>query len=451
MIESPSCHAEALQHEIHKSVSSLHQRLVAPPTDLTQKIQQLIHGNTILTYYLRMSWLRKLSFLNELIKRIKSLDTMRLVIDTLQPLLGKLTSYCKSTTATPMNFDKVLNDHDRMFSGDILEENIALDLAWFESIEDQEQVAYLIAFIRLSGHALIRIFIANLQSALVERLKVQALQANHIDEKEEKKNSSESHYKHDLDDPKHQKCVQLQKKWEKTIGEYRKKVLGKKKEKASTKSKDKKSKNKKTKKAKKKNKKKRKGGKDEPLDWIQIMPIMIVKKIFNHLDKKSLNRAKKVNTYWKWAIGELLKDRKARKSLNKSDKKLRKASGSECFFPESEFLEGKARVSHTERRLQKLQMRGAILEELRQNSRVAQNTNALITEAMKLAPYVSDLTMYPRVERKNGAIFKRPEFLVKDLGIICVEGDDLSESEEDTGGQGTRFSSSVASSGSDRF
>ncbi|XP_044253463.1 uncharacterized protein LOC123004327 [Tribolium madens] len=430
MIESPSRHAEDIQNAIQQSSSSIHQRSVTTSAELTQKIQELIHGNTILTYYLRMSWQRKLSFFDELIKRIKSLATMKLAISTLQSLLGKLTAYCKSTTATPMNYDKVLYDHDRMLDKDILEENIALDLEWFESIEDQEQVAYLIAFLSISGQALMWIFIANLQSELAHRLKTQVKKE---EEKEEKKDS-EGLQTHDLDDPKHQKCLQLEKIWVESMGKFRKKVYTEKE-------------------PQKKSKKTKKKGKDESLDWIQIMPIMIVKKIFNYLDKKSLTRAKKVNAYWKWAIGDLLKDRKVHKSLNKIDKKLRKASGG-CFSPESDFSEVRERVGHTERRLRKLQTRGAILEQLRQTSLPADKTYALITDAFQtfseIAPFVSDVTMYPRVERKNSPIWKKPKFIVKDLEIICEDTGDLSLSEDDTGIH-TNFSSSVPTVGSDAF
>lgn len=53
------------------------------------------------------------------------------------------------------------------------------------------------------------------------------------------------------------------------------------------------------------------------------MPIYIVKKIFSYLDNKTLKKAQKVNEYWKWAIGDYLKDKKMRKSMNKTNKKLK--------------------------------------------------------------------------------------------------------------------------------
>ena len=44
-----------------------------------------------------------------------------------------------------MDFDRVLADHDRMMDPEILVPTIHSDLQWYESLDDQEQVAYLMS------------------------------------------------------------------------------------------------------------------------------------------------------------------------------------------------------------------------------------------------------------------------------------------------------------------
>lgn len=201
------------------------------------------------------------------------------------------------------------------------------------------------------------------------------------------------------------------------------------------------------------------------------MPIIIVKKIFSHLDKKSLTQAKKVNLFWKWAVEELIKDRKACKTLKKMDRKLKKPCGGECKFSEAEFHDPKPRISRTDRRVEKLQNRGAIIEELRQTSRVADNEFALIVEFFKvfvkiffpkikklslqnskeMELFFSKITMYPRVVRTNSPIYKRPAYIVKDLGLISEETEELSDSEDDLTRESLHIVSSIDTGGSDEF
>lgn len=47
-----------------------------------------------------------------------------------------------------------------------------------------------------------------------------------------------------------------------------------------------------------------------------------MKKIFSYLDKKTLNKAKTVNEYWKYVITDYLKEVATRKKLDKEIEKI---------------------------------------------------------------------------------------------------------------------------------
>lgn len=129
---------------------------------------------------------------------------------------------------------------------------------------------------RLSAQEMIRIFMKNLKIAYEKRLKSCTFQSEKIME-DQISEPPEFVYAYDPNDPKHQKCLDLEKQWDKSIGELRKKVEKEKKhekketsKKTKTKETNKKTKKKETsKKAKKKQKKKNKDkSDDQPLDWV---------------------------------------------------------------------------------------------------------------------------------------------------------------------------------------
>lgn len=57
--------------------------------------------------------------------------------------------------------------------------------------------------------------------------------------------------------------------------------------------------------------------KDEYFFKLQMLPIWIMKYILSMLDKKTLNNAKNVNSYWKTVVQSLLDERKARNKIDK--------------------------------------------------------------------------------------------------------------------------------------
>ena len=191
---------------------------------------------------------------------------------------------------------------------------------------------------------MIRILYCRLQETYNERIRHSSPLVKSSEEKDHEESVPVVPMEHNPDDPKHQKVLELEKQWNQTINKMKEDLAkrmptskqekqGKSKKKGSMKSKDK----------KKKNKKKED---EDQMDWVcikeatiatnlllqvQLMPIWIVKKIFSYLDKKTLAKAKKVNAYWKWAIEELAKDKKVRKMLDKSNKKLKVVLLSLCL------------------------------------------------------------------------------------------------------------------------
>lgn len=54
---------------------------------------------------------------------------------------------------------------------------------------------------------------------------------------------------------------------------------------------------------------------------LQVLPVWIVKKIFNYLDAKTLKKIKNVNSYWAYIVMEIAEEKKAMKFINKHIKK----------------------------------------------------------------------------------------------------------------------------------
>lgn len=143
----------------------------------------------------------------------------------------------------------------------------------------------LAALLRISGGAIISKLYKRILKLYTERVHELALLASASKEannsEEEEQQSKPFEYPHDPDDPKHQKCLKLEKLWNETMVHFRKEVekhqpktkkekdhakKGKKKKKGSkTKSTGK---SKKGKKKGKKGKKKKKGKKGQPVDWV---------------------------------------------------------------------------------------------------------------------------------------------------------------------------------------
>lgn len=116
------------------------------------------------------------------------------------------------------------------------------------------------------------------------------------------------------------------KKFNTMINQYRKKVEKEAGVKVVKKGKEKskKSENRKNepkKKSSSKTSKSEKGKSSQEADFIQLLPVWVVKRIFSYLDDKTLAQIKKVNEYWSYIVENLKSDNKARKSLdNKLDK-----------------------------------------------------------------------------------------------------------------------------------
>lgn len=150
------------------------------------------------------------------------------------------------------------------------------------------------------------------------------------------------------EDPQFKIVLRLRKEWDEMVGKYKSEVEGKMKNKGMKKEKKEKKKgkkgsgsgkdkNKKTGKKGKKGKGKGKQGEKEEIDWvwflfsrfeayfflqIQLLPIWVVKNIFSYLDKKTLQKIKKVNHYWDFVATDMLKEIAMRKSLNNTIKKM---------------------------------------------------------------------------------------------------------------------------------
>ncbi|KAF5269575.1 hypothetical protein FQR65_LT05913 [Abscondita terminalis] len=151
------------------------------------------------------------------------------------------------------------------------------------------------------------------------------------------------------------------------------------------------------------NKKKKTISESNDLDFLQLMPITIVKKIFGYLNSKTLKTIKQVNLYWEFAVNDLQADMKGRKTLNKCIKKMKKSLPEEQVYEESSYniLRTAYDKSYPKKRLRRLVHRGAALRKL---------TNPLVdTTAFKISSWTdksNDLDSY-YLQVENLKLFPR--------------------------------------------
>ncbi|XP_017782643.1 PREDICTED: uncharacterized protein LOC108566984 [Nicrophorus vespilloides] len=220
-----------------------------------------------------------------------------------------------------------------------LEKTIKADLDWFKNFDDDLQFNMFITLLQLGGSPLtekMSIYIREQASKLM------IMMDNQSDDNikilnESKLSSGTGCFMYtqycQSNDPSFVIVQKKQKEWADLMMKYRKEVeakvgkgaakeKGKKGKKGKKEKKGKKGKKEKVgKKSKKSKKSKSKKGKKEKntsdIDYVQVMPINVVKKILSFLDKKTLGIVSKVNEYWKYAVSSLNEDMKARKMLDK--------------------------------------------------------------------------------------------------------------------------------------
>ncbi|KAK9883253.1 hypothetical protein WA026_001441 [Henosepilachna vigintioctopunctata] len=237
-----------------------------------------------------------------------------------------------------------------MLDSVVLDESLSEDLKWFKTLDDAEQVDVIISMLRLSGGnvikkmywRLIKIFNEKALNLEVANTKYISRTSMDFPENAEKRDVTLMEYQpkykgenendYNPECPTHKKVIEGRKQWQTIMGKLKKdietellKLNDSIAQKKATKERDSANKSSKKKNKKKKKRRSKKSTSPRPkfeeTDWIQLLPVWTVKKIFSYLDKKVLQSLKNVNSYWSIISKEVLAEQKMRTQLDSIIKK----------------------------------------------------------------------------------------------------------------------------------
>lgn len=199
--------------------------------------------------------------------------------------------------------------------------------------------------------------------------------------------------KYPPDHPRSVEVTKMRKKWEEATGKLRQEVFGLKP----------------SPKAAKKP--------PESVDWLQMLPIWIVKKVLNYFDHKTLQSLKKVNKYWAFVCEGLIKDRQAKALLDQAIQRLGEASQAQNCPQQASMVK-----NPRQKRLDGLKTRGAVLETMRPKvAKPQQVQTSLVTSLPKAASICKPLekvAVFPRLIREDLLLYTRYSCVLKDVNIL---------------------------------
>ncbi|KAB0795340.1 hypothetical protein PPYR_12179 [Photinus pyralis] len=334
--------------------------------------QLMTRFNAMQGWFIRCSRIEKVKTLSEMLRLLKSINSLSTLLSLLMTIYESSYTYASLEASINFVYDKSLNDHNRAMHTPTLKKVQNADLEWFANLsEESEQTMILIGLLRLGGGAVLYQIYRRGVSLYHEVVSNTRLGESHSAQLiNRRKSRSFSDWPlvdmlispQNKENPAKMEVEQCTKIWNDAMKQYR--PLPKKSGADQTKDgkKNKKEKGKSAKKTKtgketKGGKKTKKGNDDDgELDWIQLCPIWIVKKIFGYLDAKTLKKIVGVNKYWKAAVNDFQADLKSRKLLKKFIVKFEKGTPAGC-----EIVPKRAGGADptTKKRLKRLWERGA--------------------------------------------------------------------------------------------
>lgn len=209
----------------------------------------------------------------------------------------------------------------------------------------------------------------------------------------------------------------MRKKWEEIIQKYRREVFEVKADPETPTKKPKKAPSKKA-------KKNTKATTSQAMDWVQMLPIWIVKKIFNYLDLKTLQSLKKVNPYWAYVCDSVIKDRQARTLLDQTIEKFSSKVDPEVLkqcLDNSKTNRLKTVDHPREKRLKGLLNRGAVLPSLRPKVKKSQQVRWAMVNTLSKGTDIVDpidkVIPLPRLIKEDLLLYKKYPCLLKDVNV----------------------------------
>ncbi|XP_030766042.1 uncharacterized protein LOC115890060 [Sitophilus oryzae] len=392
-------------------------------------------------YFVRLSWRHKKSYIIAMASQTQHSEVLVRGLAYIYTCFGKFAAFADTRPEVKLEVNQILIDHDRTLDKAYLREIGINDLQWINTLNKDKQLKLFIELLRLGGNGLKRkLYIPLLGIYKKFVLKAESMQiygmADDTDLEQIIANELDDTDKYPQDHPMSVEVSKMRKKWDDFIKKYRQEVfpIATKNEKPDKKpdKKGEKTSTKPEKTASKKSKKKEKES-DVVLDWIQILPIWVTKKIFSYLDLKTLKDIKKVNAYWSYASDSLIKDRTCRKFIDETLEKLKQNVNPEILKQcEEEFAMEtghRRRLSPGDRRLMLLKSRGAIKEEMKtkikKSEKCKENIITSLAKSENVCLPIEKLDAFPRLIKEDSLIYNEFPCLMKDVNILINIEDDV--------------------------
>ncbi|GJQ82267.1 hypothetical protein Trydic_g19466 [Trypoxylus dichotomus] len=416
--------------------------------DKTQ-YQLEIRISCLIAWFVRASSATKTRWLDSMLEHLQDKSYLDHIVYVSNYNLDKLQVYSQCQPSTPVIYDKCLNDHDRSLEKTCLEETFKSDLSWYASLKSEQQVQIIMELLALCSGCLVKRFF---ECAKKERLKEKKrvacksllyqnelmdvtvdsnttlaigveIPANdnselalEIRQKAKMLNDAFSKYQHKLYGTR-QKSKGNDTRRESIASGASKTHRGSQDTKKSGSNQTTRSKSSGGKDGKQKSK-------SPVIDQIQMLPVWIVKKIFNYLDQDTLKKIRSVNIYWAFVVDDLLQERTCRKSINSMIKSMEEKL--KCLNLKNAFEPPKTGdgITNLQKRMIKLADRGAVTPKLRTVS-VSKTKNHPLTEKVAQECMHQSLTeqgshevleSFPRNIPTNSQLLATPNEVLGDLG-----------------------------------
>lgn len=384
-----------------------------------------IRSDIIQSYFIRLSAPRAVQFFLQLVDHIKGVSVIFQILQLMFTGKIKLEIYSNLDSSPDFIFDKVFASHNRMLDEKTLSETMENDTKWFAKLDGHMQINIIVDLFRAAGGGIraklympVAISLHNKLRSFRKKSQISTLSTVKL-----------LKYSDDVEkyDPNHPSSIEVdkqRKRWDAIIAKYENEVNSKAKfllgedkpQKA-------------TKKLNKEVKTNNKFGKVicNDIDWLQLLPVEYVKKIFSYLNMTDLQRAKKVNSYWAYIVLDIIKERKTRENLNRYLEQLKRKIDPLKLKNAIEEFGKKKSVKLLKRTPLDI---GMIAKKLVPKRTPQMVETSLISEALKLEnqhyPALSgEFLAFPRVTRLDMKIFRYKPCFLKDTNLQLGINDDI--------------------------
>lgn len=268
---------------------------------------------------MRCSWINKYLFLESLCTSTTGCYVLENVLKSIESIISKDVEESLTTDYTEFSYDRIPKDDNRCFSCDVLNALVQEDFIWFSKLTPDRQVSAILKLLKISGGGLLYMLCKSLLSVYNKRKRENRVVLSEYEDRENASSNRKSS-KNENNTEEETGTIENDGESDGVINEYTKKKLMQLSKRENNLKKYKKSKGIIS---SSEGKIKKNDGVSEVVDYLQIMPIYLNRRIMCHVvDEKLLTNLKKVGKYWVKMIDDSINEKSGRRAINAKINKI---------------------------------------------------------------------------------------------------------------------------------